>query len=134
MDGVAALRAVLVANEDIVAMVPSSRIQSGVMGPGTPLPAIAITSVSKVDRNIPWPGADRHVVERVQVTVLAADYPSQKAVLRAVRAAAADTSPIVPGIDTITIHTDGAGPDFLSDDAAIYFGTQDFRVDFNEAR
>lgn len=132
-DGVAVIWAMLTADAAVTALVPVTRIAAGVAPVGTQLPAIAITSVSSTDRNILSPGEQRHVTERVQVTVMAANYPSQKAVLRAVKRAAADTMPSVTGLSDITVHTDGAGPDFMSDEAAIYQGSQDFIIRFNEA-
>lgn len=135
MDAVTAMRAVLVADASLISLVPAVRIQAGVMPQGTPLPAVILQSISRQDNNIPAPGITRFVWERVQVTVLAANYPQQKAVLAAVRRAAADVLyPAVPGISGVTIHTDGAGPDMSNDDASIFIGSQDFRVKYQEER
>ena len=134
MDGVAAVRSVLVADGTVTGLVPVGRIIAGALPQGFTLPAIALESISKMDRNILHPGSDRHVNERVQVTVLAKTYPSQKAILRAIRHAAADTFPTVTGMSNVTIHTDGAGPDMINEDASIRIGTQDFRVDYTETR
>lgn len=133
-DGVAAVRSVLVADAPLIALVPAARIQAGVLPQTIALPALSITSISKVDRNIPNPGTYRFVTERVQVTVLAANYPSQKQIMAAVRKAAADKFPTVSGIIRVTIHTDSAGPDFMNEDASIYQGSQDFRVTYSELR
>lgn len=134
MNGVAAVRQLLVAHAPLIALVPAARIQAGVLPINTSLPAISITSVSSTDRNIPNPGTYRHVVERVQVTVMAATYLSQKAVLAAVRKAAADKFPIVSGIIRVTVHTESGGPDFMDAEASIHMGSQDFRVTYSEAR
>jgi hypothetical protein len=91
-------------------------------------------SVSSVDRNVPAPGPNRRVTERVQVTVLARTYPETKAILAAARKAAADQMPVIDGLTDVTIHTDSAGPDFLDEETGIHMQTQDFRVSFNEAR
>lgn len=133
-DGVAAVRQLLVAYAPLTALVPAARIQAGVLPIGTTLPAVSIMSVSKVDRNLPNPDTYRHVVERVQVTVMAANYVSQKSVLAAVRKAAADKFPTVSGIIRATVHTESAGPDFMDAEASIHMGSQDFRVTFSEAR
>jgi hypothetical protein len=101
---------------------------------GTDLPAISLISVSSVDRNVPAPGAKRRVTERVQVTVLARTYPEVKAIIAAVRQAAADQMPNIDGLFDVTVHTDSAGPDFLDEETGIHMQTQDFRVSFNEAR
>ncbi len=134
MDGVATIKQLLHAYATLTALVPTARIKSGDLPIGTTLPAISIKRVSSVDRNIPNPGTYRHVVERVQVTVMAGTYPSLKAVLAAVRKAAADKFPTVSGIIRVTVHTDSAGPDWMDDAASIYFGAQDFKVTFSEAR
>lgn len=135
MTGVVAVRTVLIANAALTALVPPARIGAGVLPQDTALPAISLTSVSKVDRNIPAPGNYRHVSERVQVTVLARNYPEQLAVMAAVRGAAADqVNPVVSGLTAVTIHTEGAGPDIFSAEASIYQGEQDFRVTYTEAR
>jgi hypothetical protein len=134
MNGVIVVRSLLVTDTGVTALVPAAQIVAGTLPQGTSLPAIALMSVSGVDRNIPAPGPKRRVTERVQVTVLAASYPAAKAIIRAVRAAAADRMPASDGITDVTVHTDSAGPDFLDEETGIHMQTQDFRVSFNEAR
>ena len=134
MNGVIAVRSLLVADTGVTALVPVVQIVAGSLPQGSGLPAIALMSVSSTDRNIPAPGPQRRVTERVQVTVLAASYPAAKAIIRAVRAAAADRMPAIDGLTDVTVHTDSAGPDFLDEETGIHMQTQDFRVSFNEAR
>jgi len=135
MDGVAAVRSVMIADAPLVALVPEDSIHAGDLPLNATLPAISLSSVSKVDRNIPAPGATRHVRERVQATFHARNYPEQKAVERAARRAAADKiNPEVPGITNVTIHTEGAGPDLRAADASVWMGTQDFMTTYTEQR
>jgi hypothetical protein len=134
MNGVIAVRSLLVGDLRVTALVQPERIAAGTLPQGTVLPAIALTSISSVDRNVPSPGPKRRVTERVQVTVLARTYPEAKAIIAAVRAAAADRLPQIDGLSDVTVHTDSAGPDFLDDETGIHMQTQDFRVSFNEAR
>lgn len=135
MDGVVATRSVLVADAAMTGLVPGVRIIAGPLPLNITLPAISLESISKVDLNIPAPGSTRFVRERVQVTVHAKNYPEQKAILRAVRHAAADKLfPTVAGISGITIHTESAGPDFMSEDASIWMGSQDLMVKYTEER
>jgi hypothetical protein len=134
MNGVIAVRILLVGDTGVTALVPPARIAAGMLPQGTDLPAISLMSVSSVDRNIPAPGPKRRVTERVQVTVLAATYRQVKAVLAAVRRAAADQMPAIEGLFDVTVHTDSAGPDFLDEETGIHMQTQDLRVSFNEAR
>ena len=134
MNGVIAVRSLLVADIGLTALVPLSRIAAGMLPQGIDLPAISLMSVSSVDRNVPAPGPNRRVTERVQVTVLARTYPETKAILAAARKAAADQMPVIDGLTDVTIHTDSAGPDFLDEETGIHMQTQDLRVSFNEAR
>lgn len=134
MNGVIAVRVLLVAETGVTALVPAVRIVAGMLSQGTSLPAISLMSISSTDRNIAAPGPKRRVTERVQVTVLAASYPAAKAIIRAVRAATADRMPAIDGLTDVTVHTDSAGPDFLDEETGIHMQTQDFRVSFNEAR
>ena len=134
MNGVIAVRLVLVADTGLTSLVPVARIAAGMLPQGTDLPAISLMSVSSVDRNIPAPGPKRRVTERVQVTVLARTYPEAKTLIAAIRAAAADQMPTVDGLFDVTVHTDSAGPDFLDEETGIHMQTQDFLVSFNEAR
>ena len=134
MNGVIAVRSLLVADTGVTSLVPVARIAAGMLPQGTDLPAISLMSVSSVDRNVPAPGAKRRVTERVQVTVLARTYPEVKAIIAAARQAAADRMPTIDGLFDVTVHTDSAGPDFLDEDTGIHMQTQDFRVSFNEAR
>ena len=134
MNGVAALQALLSANGPLGQLVAPERIAAGVLPQGTALPAISIMSISSIDRNIPDPGGLRRVTDRVQVTVMASTYQMVKMTVYAVRGAAADQMPIVAGIAQVVIHTEGAGPDFMDEEACICMQAQDFRVSFNEAR
>lgn len=134
MNGVIAVRLLLVGDTGVTALVPTARIAAGMLPQGTDLPAISLMSVSSVDRNIPAPGLKRRVTERVQVTVLARTYPEAKTLIAAIRAAAADQMPTVDGLFDVTVHTDSAGPDFLDEETGIHMQTQDLRVSFNEAR
>lgn len=134
MNGVIAVRSLLVADTRVTALVPVARIAAGMLPQGTDLPAISLMSVSSVDRNVPAPGSKRRVTERVQVTVLARTYPETKAMLAAIRKAAAEQMPTIDGLFDVTVHTDSAGPDFLDEETGIHMQTQDLRVSFNEAR
>lgn len=134
MDGVAIIHELLVHDVVVKGLVPEDRIVGGVLPQETGLDAISITRISAVDRNILAPGAERHVTERVQVTVLAADYPRLKTALRAVKAACADFIGSAADLESVTVHTDAAGPDFMDEQASIHMGSQDFIVGFTEAR
>lgn len=133
--GIKAVRTALVADAPLLALVPAARIVGDDLPQGTILPAISLSSISQVDRNIPNPGAYRYVTERVQAMVHARDKPQQDAVKAAVKRAAADkVGLVVSGLLNVTIHTDGAGPDITNEEASVRLGTQDFRVTYSEVR
>lgn len=134
MNGVIAVRSLLIANAGLTALVPEERIAAGALPQSTLLPAISLLSISRVDRHIPAPGNQVRALERVQVTALAATYPETKAILAAIRRAAFAQMPVVPEISEVTVHTDMAGPDLFDEETGIHMQTQDFRVSFNEAR
>ncbi len=134
MNGVVAARSVLVSSAAVTALVPSQQVIAGLLPQGVVLPAIALLSISAVSRSIPNPGTLRHVSERVQVSVAAPDYPTQKAILKAVRAACDSVMPDVAGLSRVTIHLDSAGPDFTNDETSIHFGSQDLKITFSEPR
>lgn len=134
MDAEAALRSVLVADATVTGLVPAERIVAGVMPQGTILPAISIEGVSGTFRNIPDPGANRFVNERVDVFVHARNKPSQQQILRAIRKAAADKYPSVTGLQNVTIHVETLNPAFTNEEASIYLRSQTFRVTYSETR
>lgn len=133
MSGVKIVRALLVADAALIVQVPATKIIAGVIKAGTQAPAIAITEVVGIDRNIPNPGVTRHVFERVQVTLIAKDYAQQKAVMKLLRKACADKRGTIAGIAAVTVVTEGRGPDFNDEQAGFYMQSQDFRVGYQEA-
>ncbi|WP_232494920.1 hypothetical protein [Novosphingobium kaempferiae] len=148
MDGVALLVTLLIETDGVTDLVPAPQIMAGVLPQNTPLDAISITSVSRVDHHPLAKGPTALVRERVQVSILAQTYERQKAIHRAVlRAVTAIQRPefwaqvpdwyaylFGPTIRQVTVLTDAAGPDFMLDEANIYMGTQDYRVTYNEER
>lgn len=132
MSAVKIIRSLLIAYAPLTALTTSDRIVAGVVPQGTALPAVAISEVSSMDRNIPSPGALRYVTSRVQVTALAANYASQKTLLGYVRKACADQVGTIASINSVAVHTDSTGPDFNDPDAGFYMQSQDFIVSFSE--
>ena len=132
MSGVSVIGELLTGDTDLLAVVPVARIKAGAIPQKVDLPAIAVTSISSVDRNILSPGESRRVRELVQVTVLAANYRDKRTVLQLVKRACADRQGSYAGVTEVVVLTNGAGPDFMSTDATIWMGAQDFAVSFNE--
>jgi hypothetical protein len=133
MSGVNVIGELLRADANLLAIIPAERIKAGLLPENAAIPAIAVTQISGVDRNILSQGETRRVAERVQVTVLASNYRQKRALLQLVRYACADKRGDIAGEADVVVLTDGTGPDFLSDDSAIWMQTQDFTVSYNEA-
>jgi hypothetical protein len=105
----------------LTAKVPASRIFGGLIPLDTKLPAIAYNYISGVrSKNIDM--GDQIVRARIQVTVHAASYASQKEIIELVKDACDVT------VDSIL--ADLTGPDMRDDDAGIFMQTQDFIVKF----
>lgn len=132
MSAIKIVRALLVADAALIALVPASRIVAGVPAQNMALPLISLSEISRSDRNV-LKGSDTSLsFSRVQVTVMTSSYPAQKALLTAVRHAARDKVGALSGLDNVAVHLDGTGPDFMDTDTSIYQQGQDFRVSFTE--
>lgn len=132
MSAVKVIRALLVADAATLAIAPASSIIAGVLPQGSALPALAITEVSRTDRNILSPGSHARSTARVQVTVFTTSYPAQKTLLQAVRHACRDKRGTVAGVPGVAVLLDGTGPDFNDSDTGFYMQTQDFMVGYTE--
>ena len=130
MSDAKAVRYLLANDATLTAQVPATRIRIGVLPHGIGLPAIAVTHVSTVRPQM-VNTASKLCVSRVQVTVMAADYESQKDVLALVRAALPRSRGTVDGIAVDSILIDTEGPDF-TDEAGLYMGSIDYRVTYTE--
>ena len=130
MSDVKAVRYLLANNATLTAQVPADRIFSGIVPQGTAPPTIAVTHVSTVRPQM-VNTASKLCVSRVQVTVMAASYATQKSVLALVRAALPRSRGSVNGVAVDSILIDTEGPDF-TDEAGLYMGSIDYRVTYTE--
>jgi len=133
MSGVRVIGELLLADSAVLAIAPAGQIAGGVLPRNTPLPALAVTSISGVDLQVLRRGSTRRVFERVQVTAFAANYQQQKDLLAAVRRACADKYGDFGGVTAVSVITDVMGPDFMIEGEDIWCQAQDFQVSFNEA-
>lgn len=122
----------LTRNAALTAVVPTDRIVSGLLGPGTKLPALSVSHISTNRRPVVQPGTIEFCTSRVQVTVHAKEYPQRHVVQRLVHKALPPTRGLVNGVDVDSIQPGGDGPDIDDAAAEIYMGTSDFIVTFNE--
>lgn len=130
MSDVKAVRYLLANNAPLVSAVTADRIRIGVLPQGLGLPAVSVTHVSTVRPQM-VNTASKLCVSRVQVTVMAGSYESQKSVMALVRAALPRSRGTVDGVAVDSILIDIEGPDF-TDVAGLYMGSIDYRVTYTE--
>lgn len=131
MSGVAVIIYQLTHNTALNAVVAASHIYPGEMPLKTSLPAIAVTQVSSVPRNI-VAGPSSFNTDRVQVTVVAKTYPQLRNVMRLIKAACPMVKGTVNGIKVDSVLPDIAGPDIPDPDLGGIGSSRDFIVTWNE--
>ena len=134
MSSVASIRRLLVANAALVAAVRALRVFAGDVPLNSALPAIGITDVSGIPRNtVSMKEPDRVLTARVQVTVYAATYPSQKVILDLVRKAVPNTFGMVGSVKVLSILPSTVSSDMKNDDATIFMQSRDFKITYIES-
>ena len=130
MSDVKAVRYLLANSATLIAQVPAARIIGGVLPQGMALPAISVMHVSTVRPSFVAASAGMSIA-RVQVTIFAATYATQKSIMALVRAALPRSRGSVNGVAVESIIPDTEGPD-ATDDAGLYIGSIDYRVTYTE--
>lgn len=134
MSGVKVIRSLLALDAALLALVPAARIMAGVLPQGTALPAVSVTEVSTVELpRIDAQSPTTLVDARVQVSVLAADYPAQKALLTAVRQACNYKRGLLASVQVVSVRRGFNGPDFQDPDSGFFMQSIDFHVIYHEA-
>lgn len=135
MSAVAIMRALLQAHTPLTALVPAARIFAGKIPQEAPLPAISIEEISGYEQ-----GTIARLQEtsmqrrRVQVTVCAMSYASQKAIHTACALGPGVHRGTYVGFKALSVLPAGVGPDMNKlDDDGIYEQSRDFMVTFAEA-
>lgn len=134
MSGTAIMRALLAATPAVTALVPAKSIIAGIVPQGAVLPAIGVTQISGSEegtmaRNMP----NRMIRERVQVTVLAKDYPTMKQIVSAAALGSGVFTGTINGFKVRSILPWGVNPEIPPGDDKIYEQSRDFMVTFVEA-
>jgi hypothetical protein len=133
MSSVKIIRALLVADTALLAVVPAARVIAGVLPQGTALPSVAVTEVSTVELSrIDAQAVDALIEGRVQVTIFAATYPAQKQLLDLVRKSCNYKRGTVAGLVVSSVRRDSNGPDFNDPAAGFYMQSIDFKVIYHE--
>lgn len=134
MSGVAVIVTLLAADAGVTAIVPAARIFGGDVPLSTATPSIGVSQISGMPRNtVSMAETRRLITERVQVTIHAASYDQQKALLELVRRACPNQRGTVDGVDLDSILPDIEGPDLTDADAKIYEQSRDFLVKWRTA-
>jgi len=129
---VKAIRALLLADGAVLARVPVDSIAAGDIQPDAVLPAIGITEVGGAPIGAIDAQAEYSLVtSRVQVTVVAQEYPEVQEVLGLVRRACNFQRGDIAGVDVVSVLRDTVGPD-LEDAAGNPVKSIDFKVTYHE--
>lgn len=131
MSAVAIMRALLVGHAPVTELVPAARIVAGNVPDGS-LPAIGITEISGVEQDTVTRAARTLVTARVQVTVYAASYPQQKAILKAAKLGDGVFTGQIAGYAVRSVLRDMVGPDLGDPKIPTFEQSRDFKVTFIE--
>lgn len=132
MDAVAVMRALLLANAPLAALV-GSRIIAGTVPADTSLPAVGIKEISRVEIDtVSRDDPATMVTARVQVTAFAGAYPAMKAVLAATKLGPGVFTGTIAGVEVRSVLRDGVGPDLSDDAPGLYEQSRDFKVAYIE--
>lgn len=130
MTGVDIIGVLLLADQPIVDRATAERIKAGALGENVELPALLVRLVSSVERQPLMRGQTVRTIDRVSVTVRAATYRDQVALIRMIRWACAGRTGDVGDATSVSILTAGTGPD-LRGPGNSFEQAQDFRVSFD---
>jgi hypothetical protein len=132
MSGASIVGNLLVADGPTTAKVPAQGIKLGALPDGVALPALLVRTISTIERQPLSVGSMVRVTERVSVTVRAASYRDQVAVMKLVRTCCRGRTGDIGGGTGVAITTSpGGGPDLLGP-GDTFEQAQDFRVSFDE--
>lgn len=130
MSGTDIVGALLRAYPALTAVVPVAQIKAGALPDGIPLPALLVRTVSSIDWQPLKLGATNRTIDRTSVTVRAASYREQCAIIKLVAKCCAGRVGDIGGALRVAILTAGKGPD-MAGPANSFEQTQDFRVSFD---
>lgn len=130
MSGVAVARYLLANNSALIAVVAADKIKPGAVPINTVLPAIAIRQISGIEQDHIKRGANQMITERVQISVYALTYSTQKSILALIRAALPGTRATINGFAVDSIVPDIEGPDFYTEAPVIFEQSADYFIRF----
>jgi hypothetical protein len=130
MSGVMIVGELMARPATLIAVVPLVSQFGGGVPQGAPLPNLLATRVSSTDPVKKLAGKIDRLRERVQVTVRAASYEDQVAILKLVVTNLNGFTGTILGMAGVSVTYAGSGPDFRDDAASLWMGSEDFFVSF----
>lgn len=132
MDGVAVMRALLLAHAPLVAMV-GDNVVAGTIPADTALPAVGIKEIGRYGADtVARAGATTLVTARIQVTATSGSYPQMKAVLAATKLGAGTFTGMTAGVYVCSVLEDGVGPELTDDAPGLNQQSRDYKVTYRE--
>jgi hypothetical protein len=132
MDGVAVMRALLLAHAPLVALV-GDNVVAGTIPADTALPAVGIKEISRIGMDtVARAGAFTLVTARIQVTATSGSYPQMKAVLAATKLGAGTFTGMTAGVYVCSVLEDGVGPELTDDAPGLNQQARDYKVTYRE--
>lgn len=133
MSAVAIVRSLLAGNAALLAVVPATSILSGALPKDTVPPAIGVmevvtTEIPHIDATSPTTLVEGHV----QVTVVAADYPTLKSIHALARKACNYQHGTFAGFAVVSVRRTANGPDLSDGSANFYMQSLDIAVTYYE--
>ena len=123
----------LLAAASPVTAIVAARIYPGELPQNTAMPALGISHISGHEHPaLSAAGAFVLMQSRVEITILAKDYPTVKTLLAAVRAACNYQRGVISGVTVISVMRDTVGPDLRDSDLTIFSQTIDFMVTWQD--
>lgn len=130
MTGAMIVGAILREAVAITSIVPAAMIKAGRLPEDAALPALLVRNVSSTERSTLTRWEKVRTTDRVAVTVRAANYKDQGAIIRLIRSACAGLTGDIGGGSHVAIINAGTGPD-VAGPGNSFEQTQDFLVSFD---
>lgn len=129
MNAVAIMRELLLAHAPVVDLVGDNVCAGDI--DYDQVPAIGISEISRREQDT-VARTSRMVIARVQVTVHACDYSTQKELLQATRLSDGVFTGTVAGVEVRSVLRDVVGPDLSDPEAGLFQQSRDFIVAYLE--
>lgn len=127
MNAVVIMRELLLAHDPVVNLVGDNVIAGDI--DYNDVPAIGISEISRREQDT-VARTSRMVIARVQVTVHARDYGTQKELLQAARLGDGVFTGPVAGVEVRSVLRDTVGPDLSDPEAGLFQQSRDFIVTY----